>query len=69
MTPGLLGHLALSSAGVGVGTFVGVLIGLIARRRKGKSDMLFRESVVATAFLAAACAMAVMMTVNYLRMG
>lgn len=65
MTPQVLGYLMLQSAGVGAGTFIGALIGLSMRRRGGKTDGLFRGSVLATAFLAGAAATAVMMVVTY----
>ena len=60
--------LALQSAGVAVGTFVGALIGLSVRRRNGNTGGLFRGSVVATAFLAAMAAMGAMMVVRFVMM-
>lgn len=62
-------HLAGQSAGVGVGVFIGALLGLSMRARGGNRGGLFRGSVVATAFLAAAAAMGTMMLVQFLRMG
>jgi hypothetical protein len=52
MTPELLSVLAMKSAGVAVGVFLGVVIGLSMRASKGNRQGLFRDSVFATAFLA-----------------
>jgi hypothetical protein len=68
VTPELLRALIGQSAGVGVGMFLGALIGLSVRRRGGKQGGLFRDSILATAFLAGAAAMAVMMVITYFRL-
>ena len=62
-------HLAGQTAGVGVGVFIGALLGLSMRARGGNRGGLFRGSVLATAFLASMAAWATMMLVQYLRMG
>lgn len=42
---------AQSSFGIAVGLFVGAMIGLSIRAKSGKTGGLYRNSVVATAFL------------------
>jgi hypothetical protein len=59
MTPEIFSVLAMKSSGVAVGVFLGVLIGLSLRAKKGNRDGLFRNSVYATAFLASMIAWAV----------
>ena len=44
--------LAAQSFGVAVGVFLGVFVGLLIRARSGKTQGLYRGSVLATAFLA-----------------
>jgi len=58
--------LAVQSAGIAIGTFVGVCIGLFSRRRSGGSDWLLGGSIVLTAFAAGMGAWVVAMFVNYL---
>ncbi|SNR41451.1 hypothetical protein [Puniceibacterium sediminis] len=62
----LLGYLFAKSAGVGVGIFIGCLIGLSIRKGKGQSGMLVGGSVLLTAVVAAALATAAMMFFTYL---
>ena len=57
--------LAVQSAGIAIGTFVGVCIGLFARRRRGGSDWLLGGSIVLTALAAATGAWVVAMIMNY----
>ena len=52
MTPELLSVVAMKSAGVAIGVFLGVVIGLSLRAKNGNREGLFRDSVFATAFLA-----------------
>ena len=61
--------LAIQSAGVAVGTFIGALIGLSVRRRNGYTGGLFRGSVLATSFLVAMAAMGAMMVVKFVTVG
>lgn len=68
MTLALLQLLAMKSAGVGIGIFVGTLIGLGLRKLKGKTEGLVAGSVVLTALVAGALGMAVMMTMTYFGM-
>ncbi len=64
----LLQYLVLKSAGVGIGVFVGTMIGLGLRRSKGKTEGLLAGSVPLTALAAGLLAMAVMMLITYLGM-
>lgn len=64
----LLSFLFMESAGVGLGIFIGVLIGFGMRKRRGKSDSLVAGSVVLTALAAGALAQVVMMLITYLGM-
>ncbi|APZ51339.1 hypothetical protein [Salipiger abyssi] len=61
----MIQQLALQSLGTGVGVFIGVLIGLGMRKRKGKTDGLLAGSVFVTASAAAGLAMIVMMAMKY----
>ena len=45
--------LAIKSAGIAVGTFIGVSIGLFARRRRGAEQWLLGGSIIVTALAAA----------------
>lgn len=58
--------LAQQSAGIAIGTFIGVCIGLFSRRRRGGSDWLLGGSILLTAAVAALGALVVAMTINYL---
>ncbi len=53
--------LAMASAGVGVGTFIGALIGLGMRQRKGNSEGLIAGSVLLTSLAVAVGAMGLVM--------
>lgn len=66
MTPELFSVLAMKSAGVAIGVFVGVVIGLNLRAKKGKREGLFRDSVFATAFLASMMSWAVIVILRAL---
>lgn len=59
MHPELIPFFAAKSFGVAVGVFVGALIGLSIRARKGSTNGLYRNSVFATAFLASMGAWAI----------
>lgn len=56
--------LAISSAGVGVGTFIGALIGLGLRQRKGNSEGLIAGSLLLTSLVVASGAMGLMMVMK-----
>ncbi|MCR8546966.1 hypothetical protein M4578_03930 [Salipiger sp. P9] len=62
----MIQQLAIQSLGAGVGVFIGVLIGLSIRKRKGRTDGLLGGSVFVTASAAAGLAMIVMMAMKYL---
>lgn len=68
MTLELLLFLAMKSAGVGVGIFLGTLIGLGMRKQKGKTEGLLGGSVIVTALAAGALAMTAMMAMTYFGM-
>ncbi|MCA0960640.1 hypothetical protein [Salipiger bermudensis] len=61
----MIQQLAIDSLGAGIGVFLGVLIGLGIRRRKGKTEGLLGGSVLLTASAAAGLAMLVMMMLKY----
>ncbi|GGE41293.1 hypothetical protein [Actibacterium pelagium] len=59
--------LAIDSAGVGVGVFVGMLIGLSVRRKRvGTDEGLIGNSVLVTALVLGLGAMALMMLMKAL---
>lgn len=58
--------LAQQSAGIAIGTFIGVLIGLSSRRRRGATQWMLGGSVTLTALVAALGALCVAMFVNYM---
>ena len=62
----MIQQLAIDSLGAGIGVFLGVLIGLGIRRRKGKTEGLLGGSVLLTASAAAGLAMLVMMMLKYI---
>ncbi len=64
----MLTYLFLKSAGVGVGVFVGTVIGLGIRSRKGKTEGLLAGSVILTAIAAGILGLCVMMLVTYMGM-
>lgn len=64
----MLEYLLVKSAGVGVGIFLGSLIGLGIRSRKGRTEGLLAGSVPLTALAAGLLGLAVMMVVTYLGM-
>ena len=57
--------LAIKSAGIAVGTFIGVSIGLFARRRRGAEQWLLGGSIIVTALAAAVLALIMAMIVNF----
>ena len=57
--------LAIKSAGIAVGTFIGVSIGLFGRRRRGAERWLLGGSIIVTALAAAALALIMAMIVNF----
>ncbi len=61
----MIQQLAIQSLGTGIGVFLGVLIGLGIRKRKGKTEGLLGGSVLLAASAAAGLAMLVMMTMKY----
>ena len=61
----MIQQLAIQSLGTGIGVFLGVLIGLGIRKRKGKTEGLLGGSVLLTASAAGGLAMLVMMTMKY----
>ncbi|AWI83865.1 hypothetical protein CEW88_09350 [Alloyangia pacifica] len=61
----MLQQLVLDSAGAAIGVFVGVLIGLGVRKRKGNTEGLLGGSVLLTASAAAGVALLVMMAFRY----
>ncbi|MEO9682204.1 MAG: hypothetical protein ABJR46_19165 [Tateyamaria sp.] len=61
----MIAFLAIKSAGIGIGTFIGVCIGLFARRRRGAEQWLLGGSIVLTALAAAVIALVMAMLVNY----
>lgn len=61
----MIQQLAIQSLGTGIGVFIGVLIGLGIRKRKGKTEGLLGGSVLLTASAAAGLAMLVMMAMKY----
>ena len=69
MTLDLLRFLLIKSAGVGIGVFVGVLLGLGYRRRSsGKTDGLLAGSVALTALAVGAAAWVTMMVITWFGM-
>lgn len=62
----MITFLAIKSAGIGIGTVIGVCIGLFARRRRGAEQWLLGGSIVATAFAAGFAALLAAMVVNYI---
>ncbi|KMK67630.1 hypothetical protein [Puniceibacterium sp. IMCC21224] len=65
----MLMYLLVKSAGVGVGVFVGTLIGMSIRRRSGKTEGLLNGSVFLTALAAGGLALLAMMVFTYVRGG
>ncbi|SDH58605.1 hypothetical protein [Alloyangia pacifica] len=61
----MLQQLVLDSAGAAIGIFLGVLIGLGMRKRKGNTEGLLANSVMLTASAAAGLALIVMMAFRY----
>ncbi len=61
----MLQQLVLDSAGAAIGIFLGVLIGLGMRKRKGNTEGLLANSVMLTASAAAGLALIVMMAFQY----
>lgn len=61
----MIAELAAQSAGVGVGVFLGTLIGLGLRKRKGTTEGLLAGSVFLTASAAAGLGMIVMMAFKH----
>ncbi|WP_226621143.1 hypothetical protein [Alloyangia pacifica] len=61
----MLQQLVMDSAGAAVGVFLGVLIGLGMRKRKGNTEGLLADSVLLTASAAAGLALVVMMAFRY----
>ncbi|EIE51411.1 hypothetical protein [Salipiger aestuarii] len=61
----MIQQLAMQSLGAGVGVFLGVLIGLGIRKRKGNTEGLLGGSVILTASAAAGLAMVVMMAMKH----
>ncbi|MBE9635350.1 hypothetical protein [Salipiger mangrovisoli] len=61
----MLQQLVMDSAGAAVGVFLGVLIGLGMRKRKGNTEGLLADSVLLTASAAAGLALLVMMAFRY----
>ncbi|ANT59413.1 MULTISPECIES: hypothetical protein [Roseobacteraceae] len=61
----MLQQLVLESAGAAIGVFLGVLIGLGVRKRKGNTEGLMANSVLLTASAAAGLALIVMMAFRY----
>jgi hypothetical protein len=61
----MIGQLVQQSAGVGIGIFVGCLIGLGMRKRKGNSEGLLGNSVLLTASAAGGAALLAMMAIKY----
>ena len=61
----MLQQLVLDSAGAAIGVFVGVLIGLGVRKRKGNTEGLLGGSVLLTASAAAGLALLVMMAYRH----
>lgn len=61
----MLQQLVLDSAGAAIGVFLGVLIGLGMRKRRGNTEGLLANSVLLTASAAAGLALLVMMAFRY----
>ncbi|MEO0402572.1 MAG: hypothetical protein AAF214_09375 [Pseudomonadota bacterium] len=57
--------LLIQSAGAGVGAFIGVLIGVTARKRKGNTEGLLARSPLLTAAAAGLAALLTMMLIKY----
>lgn len=64
----LLAFLFMKSAGIGVGIFLGVLVGFSIRKKRGNSEGLILGSVVLTALAFGAAAQVTYMFVTYLGM-
>ena len=64
----LFQFLFLKSAGVGVGIFLGTLLGLGFRSRSGKTEGLLGGSVVLTALVVGLAALLAMMFVTWMGM-
>lgn len=62
----MIGDLVAQSAGVGIGIFLGTLIGLFARKRSGKTDGMLNGSVFLTASAAGGATLLMMMAINAL---
>lgn len=56
----------MKSAGIGIGTTLGALVGLGLRKRSGKTEGLLAGSVVLTAVLAGALALSVSVVLRLL---
>ena len=61
--------LVLQSSAPAVGVFIGVLVGLYARKRSGKTEGLLKGSVILTAEAAGLLSLAVMGTLNLVMAG
>ena len=64
----LVQFLFLKSAGVGVGIFLGTLLGLGFRSRSGKTEGLLRGSVLLTALVVGVAALLAMMLFTWIGM-
>ncbi|MFY0680076.1 MAG: hypothetical protein JXR13_05825 [Thalassovita sp.] len=64
----LLGYLFVKSAGIGIGVFVGVLVGFGLRKRRGNTEHLLANSVMLTALAAGCLAQVAFMLITYLGM-
>ena len=60
----MIQELVQQSAGVGIGVFLGTLIGLFVRKRSGKTEGLLGGSVFITASAAGGAALLVMMAIR-----
>jgi len=67
MSLALFKFLVVKSAGVGLGIFLGALLGLSVRKSRGNKEGLLAGSVIATSFVFGLAAMAVFMLITYLR--
>ncbi|GGG61396.1 hypothetical protein GCM10011415_04350 [Salipiger pallidus] len=61
----MIQQLALQSSGAAIGVFLGLLIGLTLRKRKGRTEGILAGSVLVTASAGAGLALIVMMAITY----